>query len=187
MNGYLDPRHFRPPSPASWGAYLGLTFLTAILLLLSGCTTAPPRPHARTLIPLRGFYSFSGSVAGTHRYRLRSEPFTVTLHGTVEFRPDQVRVDASRGSCTRGVDEVDVLSNGHVAFSCGSVHYDFGQGSGGASLFVREERERRGGCTEYERLPDGRPGRCLDWLWEIYSVRRRAGTELAMREGGTTP
>jgi hypothetical protein len=36
MSLFLKNRHFKAPSPRSWGLYLGLTVLTGYLVLLSG-------------------------------------------------------------------------------------------------------------------------------------------------------
>ncbi len=156
-------------------------------LLLAACRPGPsPGPQAP--IPLQGMYAFEGRVHGRNQYRYRGTSFTREIRGTVDFEPDVIRVyyDSDVPACVIPREKVRFLAKGHVAFECPG-RLEFAEGWGQAVVPVTEEREEPRECSQYEILPDGRRGRCLEWIWVIRERTTWKTAPLTIRRIGGNP
>lgn len=158
-------------------------FLLAVLLLAACGPSSVPRPAGP--LPIQGLYSFHGRVHGRNQYRFRAESFTKEIEGTVEFGPGAVHVyfGTYDPTCEIPADQVEILTENHLVFYCNG-RLEFGDGWGRAVVPVTEEREQPGNCLDYEMLPDGRRGRCLEWIWVTRSRTTRKTTSLSVRKLG---
>ena len=163
----------------------GSTALPSCLLaslLLAGCLfSGGAEPSAPA--PQQGFFTFQGEFQA-RTMDSGSSVSRADLRGTVEFTPDEIRVESTHGSCVVPREETRTLGNGRLALSCGETTFEFGAAAGRATFPGTAQKRVPAGCAAYEIVGRAQTRRCIEYRYTTEWVEILIAASFALEPPG---